>query len=71
MSGRADYVGMPSAWEDRVPKISGPRGFHGDAGDDNVLSTRLPYDGQYEFSFSPCSMWGNPGRVQICATHVY
>jgi hypothetical protein len=28
----------------------------------------VPQSGVYQFSFYPCAMWHNPGKVQICTT---
>ena len=58
-------------WTSRVPSIDGPQSFHAEGDfnrDDGMLELTAPRDGVYQFSFYPCAMWHNPGKVQICAT---
>jgi hypothetical protein len=62
-SGRASTVSRP-----RDPNVEGPGGFFfGAAQAPGVLTFVAPATGTYRFSFSPCAMWGAPGKVRICA----
>ena len=58
-------------WASRVPSVDGPQDFHAE-GDfnktDGTLELTTPRNGVYQFSFYPCAMWHNPGKVQICAS---
>jgi hypothetical protein len=62
-SGRASTVSRP-----RDPNVEGPGGFFfGAPQAPGSLTFVAPATGIYRFSFSPCAMWGAPGRVKICA----
>ena len=58
-------------WASRGPSIDGPQDFHAEADfdkNDGTLELTTPRSGVYQFSFYPCAMWHNPGKVQICAS---
>jgi hypothetical protein len=58
---------VASLWRPRDPNVEGPGGFYfGDAEAPGALTFVAPANGVYRFSFSPCAMWGAPGRVKIC-----
>ncbi len=62
-SGRTVTASRP-----RDPNVEGPGGFFfGGAQAPGILAFVAPANGTYRFSFSPCSMWGAPGAVKICA----
>jgi hypothetical protein len=57
-----------ASWRPRDPNVEGPGGFFfGDAQAPGDLAFVAPANGTYRFSFSPCTMWGAPGAVKICA----
>lgn len=61
---------METKWESRIPSVDGPQDFHAEGDfdkDDGTLTLTVPHNGVYRFSFYPCVMWHNPGKVQICA----
>jgi hypothetical protein len=61
---------METKWESRIPSVDGPQDFHAEGDfdkDDGTLELTVPRNGVYRFSFYPCVMWHNPGKVQICA----
>lgn len=61
---------VETKWESRIPSVDGPQDFHAE-GDfdkgDGTLELTVPHNGVYRFSFYPCVMWHNPGKVQVCA----
>lgn len=62
-SGRASTI-----WRPRDPNVEGPGGFFFGAPEaPGLLAFVAPATGTYRFSFSPCAMWGAPGKVMICA----
>jgi hypothetical protein len=61
---------METKWEPRIPSVDGPQDFNveGDFDkNDGTLELTVPHNGVYRFSFYPCVMWHNAGKVQICA----
>ena len=62
-SGGAATVSRP-----RDPNVEGPGGYFFAVPDaPGVMTFVAPATGTYRFSFSPCTMWGAPGAVKICA----
>jgi hypothetical protein len=61
--GSAATVSRP-----RDPNVEGPGGYFFAVPDaPGVMTFVAPATGTYRFSFSPCTMWGAPGAVKICA----
>jgi hypothetical protein len=60
----ARAMGLNGPWQ---LTMIGPHDFSvGDKGDGRVAAT-VPASGNYSFSIGPCSEWGAPGNVEICA----
>lgn len=56
-------------WEPWTLTAIGPKGFV-ESSENDALTITLPSSGRYSFNVGPCSIWGNRGRIEICADPV-